>query len=238
MPKNVPPPTRRNRPFRQMISSRRLRKLCKKAAGADGGAGDGRPRRGQAIHRGRSAIVRAQRRAHKDLSAQRRRNHLRRGFMVQSPITRSDSRRSFSISDTPCCIVIILANILRRPLARRNFWRRCSTHRKPQIKALLLSGGGNDLINWHKKETQSSVQFFERRPPAVRRAVHRCGKSELRAPGDRRLADRHLGQVDTSRCEGTASALALLRVYIAKGLRAISVQRHMGQSTIRCDRRS
>jgi hypothetical protein len=53
---------------------------------------------------------------------------------------------------------------LAASLSERKFLAPLLDERKPQIKALLLSGGGNDLINWHKGDADFSPIF--RRAPA------------------------------------------------------------------------
>jgi hypothetical protein len=53
---------------------------------------------------------------------------------------------------------------LAASLSEHKFLAPLLDERKPQIKALLLSGGGNDLINWHKGDADFSPIF--RRAPA------------------------------------------------------------------------
>jgi hypothetical protein len=53
---------------------------------------------------------------------------------------------------------------LAASLSEHKFLAPLLDERKPQIKALLLSGGGNDLITWHKGDTEFSPIF--RRAPA------------------------------------------------------------------------
>jgi hypothetical protein len=47
--------------------------------------------------------------------------------------------------------------LLSESVSEREFLVPLKDFRKPQIKALLLSGGGNDLINWHKTDAYSSI---------------------------------------------------------------------------------
>jgi hypothetical protein len=47
--------------------------------------------------------------------------------------------------------------LLNEMVSEHEFLAPLKDFRRPQIKALLLSGGGNDLINWHKEGAYSSI---------------------------------------------------------------------------------
>jgi hypothetical protein len=68
-----------------------------------------------------------------------------------------DIRRNFSAFRYCVLHSNQLGRLLSEAVFEHEFLVPLRDFRKPQIKALLLSGGGNDLINWHRTGASSSI---------------------------------------------------------------------------------